>query len=135
LLRNCLRTAAHSTPPLIPSSSIPQFPISNEDACARQGLLEDEAFGRLLAELPQYLVPISAVGYNTGIRKGELLKFQSEQVDFQAKIIRLYRGETRTGDPRTVPMIGDMYTVLLQAKANMEEFWLGCQWVFSRLGK
>jgi hypothetical protein len=64
LLRNCLRTAAESTPPMIPESCIPKFPITNEDAATRQGFLEDAAFEKLAAELPSYLVPLT-VGATT----------------------------------------------------------------------
>ena len=135
LLRNCIRTAAHSTPPLFPVAAIPRFPIMNEDSYARQGFLEDAAFRALRAELPAYLVPIAVVGYQTGIRKGELLKVEWDQVDFMAKVVKLYRGETKTGDPRTVPMIGDMEAVLLQAKTQRDELWPDCPWVFHRLGE
>jgi integrase len=134
LLRNCLRTAANSTPPLIPITSIPRFPITNEDSFARQGFLEDDAFQMLLAVLPSYLAPIAVVAYQTGIRKGELLRLQWEQVDFDGRVIRLHGGETKTGDPRTVPMIAEMYDVLSTAKADRDENWPSCPWVFHRLG-
>jgi integrase len=112
----------------------PEVPITNEDAFARQGFVEDELFERLRSELPEYLVPLAVVAYNTGIRRGESLKIEWEQVDFASKLVRLYRGATKTGDPRTVPMIGSMEEVLLKAKAERDEFWPDCPWVFSRLG-
>ena len=71
-----MRTGAHASPPLIPESVIPRFPITNEDACARQGFLTDDQFDPLIAELPGYLIPITTVAYNTGIRRGELLKIE-----------------------------------------------------------
>jgi integrase len=135
LLRNCLRTAAHSTPPLLNVAAIPRFPITNEDAFARQGFLEDEQFERLIAELPKYLEPLAVVAYNTGIRRGELLRIEWDQVDFTGRVVRLYRGATKTGDPRTVPMIGRMEQVLMDAKAERDESWPECPWVFNRLGE
>ena len=78
---------------------------------------------------------MAVVAYNTGIRKGELLRIEWAQLDFAAKIVRLYRGATKTGDPRTVPMIGAMEEVLLQAKIKRDELWPDCPWVFSRLGE
>ncbi len=39
LLRSCLRTAAQATPPLIPPTAIPRFPITNEDALPGRTLL------------------------------------------------------------------------------------------------
>ena len=135
LLRNCLRTAAHSTPPLLPVTAIPRFPITNEDACARQGFLDDAAFEKLIAELPGYLVALTVTAYNTGIRKGELLKMGWDQCDFDGDVLLLYRGETKSGKPRTLPMLGDMRAVLLQAKGDRDKNWPGCPWLFSRLGE
>ena len=135
LLRNCLRTAAHSTPPLIPITAVPRFPITNEDDCARQGFLEDAAFERLIAELPGYLVPLATVAYNTGIRRGELLKMGWDQVDFEGDVLLLYRGETKSGEPRTVPMLGDMRNVLLRARDDRDAHFPDCEWLFHRLGE
>ena len=135
LLRNAMRTAAMKSPPLIPMTSIPRFPITNEDAQARQGFIDDPAFERLLTELPRYLVPITTVAYQTGIRLGELKKIQWEQVDFGAKLIRLLSGRTKGGKPRTCPFIGNMYEVLIATKKERDEFWPECDFVFHRLGK
>lgn len=135
LLRNCLRTAAHATPPLLPVGSIPRFPITNEDTFARQGFINDQQFMVLRRALPRYLEPLAVVAYNTGIRKGELLRVQWDQVDFDGRIVRLYRGATKTGDPRAVPMIGDMEEVLLKAKKERDELWPSSRWVFSRCGE
>jgi integrase len=135
LLRNALRTAAFSTPPLLSISCIPRFPITNEDEFARQGFISDEQFEALISELPSYLIPITTVSFNTGIRMGELLKVQWEQVDFEAKLIRLYRGETKGKKPRTVPMLDNMERVLVAAKAERDEYWPECDFVFHRMGQ
>jgi integrase len=135
LLRNAMRTAAMKTPPLIPLSCIPRFPITNEDECARQGFIDDPEFELLVAELPGYLVPITTVGYQTGIRLGELKKILWPQVDFDGRLIRLRSGRTKGGKPRTCPFIGNMYEVLLAAKRDRDEFWPECGHVFHRLGQ
>ena len=135
LLRNAMRTAAHSTPPLIPEACIPRFPITNEDDCARQGFIGDEQFAQLIAELPSYLVPITTVGYETGIRLGELKKIEWTQFDFDAKLIRLKSGRTKGKKPRTCPFIGDMYEVLLAAQKDRDSHWPDCKWAFHRLAQ
>ncbi len=135
LLRNALRTAAQASPPLIPIASIPRFPITNEDSCARQGFITDAQFDALVAELPSYLIPITTVSFNTGIRLGELVKIEWPQLDFEAKVIRLYRGKTKGGKPRTVPMIGAMEAILEKAKSERDDLWPDCPWVFHRLGR
>ena len=103
--------------------------------CARQGFITDEQFEALITELPSYLVPITTVSYNTGIRMGELLRVEWDQVDFSAKLVRLCRGRTKGGLPRTVPMIGTMEEVLLAARKECDEFWPECDHVFQRLGQ
>ena len=91
--------------------------------------------GESIAELPSYLVPLVTVAYQTAIRRVELLRIEWDQVDFGGGVIRLYRGRTKTGDPRMVPMIGNMKEVLLRSKAERDEFWPACNHVFSRLGE
>jgi integrase len=135
LLRNAMRTAAKSTPPLIPISAIPRFPITNEDECARQGFITDQQFEALIAKLPSHLLPITTVSYNTGIRLGELKRIEWGQVDFQAELIRLRSGRTKGGEPRTCPFIGAMKEVLVKAKAERDEYWPDCDLVFHRLGE
>lgn len=135
ILRNSMRTAAHAAPPLLPLACIPRFPIVSEDEFARQGFTEYEAFERLTVALPPYLVPIATASYHTGIRLGELKKVEWPQVDFTSKLIRLRRGRTKGGQPRTCPFIASMEKVLLAAKKERDEFWPDCQYVFARLGK
>src|SRR5689334_1473841 len=129
-----MRTAARSTTPFINLSLVPRFPITNEHAFARQGFLEYDHFEELVSKLPAYLHPITVVGYNTGIRKGELQRIQWDQVDFENRLIRLYRGKTKGGEPRTVPMIDDMYHVLFKAKEERDKLWPECRRAFHRLG-
>lgn len=135
-LRTAMRTASRTTPPMIVPSDIPiRFPIVAEDAFARQGFIEDADFEKVVIELPSYLVPLTVTAYNTGIRRGELLRIKWDQIDFDGGVIRLHRGRTKTGDPRTVPMIGKMKEVLLKAKADRDEYWPECDHVFYRLGQ
>jgi integrase len=135
LLRNAMRTAAHNSPPLISLSCIPRFPITNEDACARQGFIDDPEFERLIVELPSYLAPITTVGYQSGVRLGELEAIEWSQVDFIAQLIRLASGRTKGGKPRTCPFIGNMQEVLVAAKAERDKYWPECDLVFHRLGQ
>ena len=134
-LRTAMRTAAFTTPPMLSMTNIPKFPIVSENEFARQGFTEDADFEKVVTTWPAYLVPLATVAYNSGIRRGELMRIDWDQVDFDGGVIRLYRGRTKTGEPRLVPMIGSMEKVLREAKAQRDEFYPGCDRVFSRLGK
>jgi integrase len=133
VLRAALRAAAHASPPLIPIASVPRFVIEDERSRTRSGFVGDDVFETVLAELPEYLRPITVCAYNSAVRKGELLKIQWRQVDFDAKLIRLK--QTKNGDPRTIPFLGEMEVHLRKAKAERDEFFADCPWVFSRLGE
>jgi integrase len=135
ILRAALRAAAHASPPMIQVSTIPRFVIENEKSRARSGFVTDDLFEQVLAELPRELHPLAVCAYNSAVRKGELLKIRWPQVDFEAKLIRLRSGETKGKDPRTIPFIGAMEEHLLRAKAERDEFWPKCAFVFFRLGE
>lgn len=134
-LRTAMRTAAFTTPPMLAITNIPKFPIVSENEFARQGFTEDADFEKVVSALPPYLVPLATVAYHAGIRRGELMRIDWDQVDFDGGVIRLYRGKTKTGEPRMVPMIGTMEKVLRQAKAERDEFYPDCDRVFSRMGE
>lgn len=91
-----LRTAFHRgrkcTPPKV--LSVPYFPMAQETN-VRTGFLSDEQYKALLGELPAELKPLFVVGYNTGIRLGELRSIQWEQVDLSQGLIALRNGETK----------------------------------------
>jgi integrase len=78
------------------------------EASPRKGFLEVEQFDRLRGYLPEYLRPVLTMGYYTGMRLGEIRNLKWENVDLAEKSIRLYQDETKTGEPRTVPLIGEL---------------------------
>jgi hypothetical protein len=72
-LRAALRSAAKASPPLIPAASIPRFILPSEKSRVRSGFVVDEVLNRVVALLPNYLVPLTVCGYFSGVRRGELL--------------------------------------------------------------
>lgn len=132
-----LRTAFHRgrkcTPPKV--LSVPYFPMAQETN-VRTGFLSDEQYKALLGELPAELKPLFVVGYNTGIRLGELRSIQWEQVDLSQGLIALRNGETKNGDGRVVPILkGDMADLLTAIRRERDEHWPYSPWVFSRQGE
>jgi len=133
ILRAALRSASHASPPMIPLSSIPRFTLEDERPFARTGFVVDDAFEKVLAELPAHLHPISVCAYNSAVRVGELRNIRWDQIDFDAGLIRL--AKTKNGEPRTIPFIGTMEEHLRRAKEERDEFFADCPWVFSHLGE
>jgi integrase len=66
--------------------------------------LADERFDRLY--------PVVTVALQTGMRKGELLKLEWRDVDFNLKSIRVRKENNKTGRERFVPMSETCFLVL-----------------------
>src|SRR4029077_8183476 len=77
ILRTDFNRGRTCTPPKVDRP--PYFPIRSETGNARQGFLTDEQY----AALPDYLKPLFVTAYFTGVRRGELLAWRWEQVDWE----------------------------------------------------
>jgi integrase len=130
LLRTAFNLGRKSTPPKV--VNIPYFPLVSEANNARQGFLTDEQYAKLRDALPDYLKPLFVTAYFTGVRRGELLAWQSEQLDFEQGFVTLNADETKSGHARVVPILaGDMRDWLEWARNQSN----GCPWVFTNSGE
>lgn len=107
LLRRMLRLAVEDRK----LRDIPHFPMLKE-AAPRKGFLEYEQYVRLRRELPEYLRPILTIGFYTGMRLGEILGLHWENVSLPDGQIRLDPGSTKNGEPRTIPLVGELLEML-----------------------
>lgn len=83
--------------------AVPKIPLRKEPA-ARKGFLGHERFDELLHLLPSHLQPLILFLYWCGVRLGEALSIDWEQVDFEKGLIRLEEGQTKNDEARTVPL-------------------------------
>ncbi len=81
--------------------------LSTEEEARLLGILK----GRLV-----HLRPIVIVAIDTGLRRGELLGLEKEQVDFSLRVINVKR--TKSGKGRTVPMTPRVQETLLDVFAE-----------------
>ena len=133
ILRTSFHNARKRTPPKV--LVVPYFPIVAETNI-RKGFLTDEQYDSLRDELPAELKALFVTGYITGLRRGEITAIQWPQVDFEAGLITLDKGETKNDEPRSVPILdGDMRDLLVAAKKERDEKWPQSPWVFSRGGE
>lgn len=132
LLRRAFNLGLNSEPPLV--AVVPKIPRLAENN-VRKGFFDHEAFVRLRGELPEHLRPVIMFAYSTGCRKGEILSLRWEQVDFSARVVRLEPGETKNDEGRTIPLIGELFDMLLLQKERRDRFYPGCSCVFFRYGK
>src|SRR2546426_498455 len=95
-------------------ASIPEFPPLAK-AKARVGFFEPDDFAALLRELPAPLKAPVEFAYLTGWRKSEVVGLTWDRVDFEAGMVRLDVGTTKTGEGRTFP-----FGVLPRLKSLLE---------------
>jgi integrase len=133
LVRIAFRNGQKCTPQKV--LMVPHFPMAKEENI-RTGFLRDDQYSKLLNELPPELKPLFVTAYETGVRLGELLAIRWGQVDFESGSIALETGETKNGEPRTVPiLVGDMQDLLTNAKRERDTSWPTSPWVFNREGE
>jgi integrase len=115
---------------LLPAQAVPEFPKLKEPP-PRDDYFTLEEFTKVSAELPDYLKPVFAVAYYTGMRAAEILSRKWEHIDFEAGLIRILAGEAKNDDPRIVPIVGPVADILRAQRAANPQ----AEFVFVRDGQ
>lgn len=126
-LKRMFNLAKQMTPPKI--ISVPYIPHLTENN-AREGFFEHEEYRRLLKALPYYLKPVLSMGFNTGMRKEEILSLQWPQVDLIEGKITLKAEDTKNNESRAVYMTGELLEQIKFQKTERDIKYPNCQWVF-----
>jgi integrase len=83
--------------------NIPYISMLKENG-PRKGFLELEQFRLLRQHLPERLRPLVTLAYYSGMRSAELKRLRWNAVDLEGGLLRLYADETKSGEPRLVPL-------------------------------
>ena len=86
--------------------------LLKRNANARDRILTRTEYDTLMQKSPKYLQDIIATGYFTGMRKGEILGLTRDKVDLKKRFIQLEAKDTKTGEPRSVPILDELYNIL-----------------------
>jgi len=78
-----------------------QLPNPNNE---RDRVLSNEEWKRLYEAAAPHLQPILLVAYHLGARRGEILNLTWDRVDLQRGFIKMRSVDTKTKDPRLVPL-------------------------------
>lgn len=109
-LKRAFNIAWRSTPRRV--QQVPIFPHLKEGP-PRKGFVEQTQYAELCKGASElWLRALLAVAYSFGFRKGELLEMRVNQVDLLGKTIRLWRGTTKSGEPRLVSMTPEVALLL-----------------------
>jgi integrase len=132
IVRRGFSLAMQADPPLV--ARVP-FILKLDEDNARQGFLEHGQYLKVRDALAAHLKAIFVVAYHVGLRIGELRKVEWPQVDLKAGEIRLEKKQTKGKRPRTIPIYGEMRPWLEMQKAERDQKWPDCRWVFHYLSK
>ena len=78
-------------------------------------------FMKIVGHLPKWLQPIILALYYTGMRRGEALGMVLGNIDWDARIIRLGKDQTKEGKPKRVPMCRSLMPILRQAVGDRQD--------------
>jgi site-specific recombinase XerD len=111
-----------------------------QEANARKGFFEPDAFEAVLSHLPDHLRPAFATAYITGWRvKSEILTRQKCHLDLKAGWLRLEPNETKNGEGRQFPLTPALRAVLEKQIKATDAFEKKTErivpWLFHRKGK
>jgi integrase len=87
-------------------ADVPHFPMP-KDSKPRTGFVLPDVFHKLLESLPKNLRPLLTFIYYTGCRKGAALKITWNMVNKDCREIELPGSITKTGEPLTLPLVGE----------------------------
>ena len=129
-----------SDPPLVPR--VPHIQKLSENN-VRRGFLDYDQYLAFRSQLAFHWALYFVISYNTGVRRAEVLgdnrkerlkePLRWDQVDRQAK--RIYFPETKNGEARIVPFIGDMEDWIEMAWEDHEKNWPDCPYVIQKNGE
>lgn len=111
----------------------------DESDGVRQGLITEEVYRALLAELEPYQKPLWAVAYYSGVRQGQLLKLRRAWVDFTEWIIHtpgrdeIRQRVTKNAKPHYIPLYMPIMQELVKWAYDTGD--PACPYLFQRRGK
>ena len=132
LLRRAFNLGRKHKPPLVINP--PKVSLLKENN-VRKGFFEDSEYRALRDSLDDDVKPVLTFAYFTGCRRSEILGLKWSQVDLQDLAVRLDPGTTKNDEGRTIPLTGELLTVLQAEKAKRDVLTPRCPWVFNREGE
>jgi len=87
-------------------------PTMKKGSDVRDRILSQSEFDALMVSLPGYLKPVVAMGWFTGMRKGEVLGLTWDHIDLKGRVIKLRAEDTKDDEARIIPVCDPLYAIL-----------------------
>jgi integrase len=108
----------------------PSYICMLKESSPRSGYIDHDAYLMLFSALPSHLKPVLAMGYYTGMRKGEILNLTWDSVDFVEGTITLDAGTTKNDEARTIYMPQELFDAMRHQRLLRDEKHPDSQFVF-----
>jgi integrase len=108
-----------SKPPRVTSK--PTIRRLSETNNVRKEFFEPAEFAAVVSALPEDLQDVARFAYLTGWRRGDMLGLRWTAVDMERGVIRLYRGETKNDEGRTLAIAGPLIEIMARREARLVE--------------
>ncbi|MFC1799118.1 tyrosine-type recombinase/integrase [Thermodesulfobacteriota bacterium] len=86
----------------------------------RDRVLSVAEFGALFDQAKDYLKPILAIGYYTGMRRGEIMNLTWDKVDLVNRMIRLESTDTKDKEARNIPICDELFDILISLPTRIQ---------------
>lgn len=86
--------------------------LKKKNSNARDRVISQEEYVKLLDGAASHLKPIIATGYYTGMREGEILPLTWDKISLQDRIIRLKPKDTKDKEARVIPIGDELHSIL-----------------------
>lgn len=101
----------------------PEIRKLSEVGNARKGFFSESEIRGVIAHLPDYLKDFVLFAWHTGMRKNEIRSLAWENVsgnDVDGYVIRLRAEDSKTGEPRVIPLVGELAELKKRREAAKE---------------
>lgn len=88
----------------------------------RNRILSPDEFDALMEHAKGHTRQIIAMGYYTGMRKGEILALTWNKVDMQNRLIKLEEEDTKDKEARKIPICRELYKMLQSMPNRLKEY-------------
>jgi len=87
-------------------------PTLKKGTDVRTRILSRDEFDGIMDNLPHYVKPVFAMGYYTGMRRGEILSLTWDKVNLKERVINLEAADTKDRESRVIPICQNLLDIL-----------------------